>query len=255
MPIHGGITVQTLSTNFGTNLTAAPFSGTTTYDFYSPPLGEAVSLQASDKGGGIIYLRNTGTTGAADFTVTGRMRYFDYDPATGVDVVIVDTGESSKKNVNYGQTVPCDVPNVLLPSNITIPAGHMIHLAMTISVVSGNPGNWGRVIYNGDSASTTVAWLPKFRSVVLKWSFDPSVMNGVPPTIISLTHQPDGAMAVLCGGTPGATYSIQASPSMQPPVWTTIAGATADSNGLFSYDDDDAGSYPSCFYRIVAAAP
>jgi hypothetical protein len=32
MPIHGGVTIQTLNMNFGTNMATLPFAGTTTYE-------------------------------------------------------------------------------------------------------------------------------------------------------------------------------------------------------------------------------
>src|SRR2546428_12130859 len=81
--IYGGSTTQTIETTFGTNSAALPFTGTTSYDFYSPPLIAATTLEASRKGGGIISMEDTSATSANDFKVTGRMQYLDYDPATG----------------------------------------------------------------------------------------------------------------------------------------------------------------------------
>ena len=101
MPIHGGATVQTLSTNFGTNATGLPFTGTTTYDFYSAPLGRPLSLTRAAIGGGVVCMRNTGRTGSSDFFVTGSMAYFDYDPNTGINTPLADTGASRKHLVRH----------------------------------------------------------------------------------------------------------------------------------------------------------
>jgi hypothetical protein len=144
--IHNGVTSQTVETAFGTNVLALAFTGTTTCDFYSPPLSTNANLVPSDKGGGMIYMQNTGASVTDDFSVSGQMQYFDYDPATGTQTLIVDTTASPPKNVNHGQIVNWAIPNALLPANATIPAGHMIHIAMTIALVSGSPGNFGQVL-------------------------------------------------------------------------------------------------------------
>ncbi len=255
MPLHCGVTVQTLNTNFGTNLAALAFSGTTTYDFYSPPLSQAVNLTSTDKGGGVVVMRNNGTTGGSDFSVTGRMAYFDYDPGTGLEVLIADTGASPAKDVNHTQLVNWDLPNVTLPSNITIPAGHMLHLAMTITLVSGNPGNLGQVIYNGDSGTSTTALFPQGRSTVLNWGFDTSVVIGTAAKIVSIAAQPDGTMLISCAGQAATAYSIQGTPSLQSPAWTTFSGTISDANGLFSFVDANAAGHSTCFYRAVTVVP
>src|SRR5258706_13763427 len=117
---HGG-TTQTIETTFGTNQAALPFTGTTTYDFYSPPLAAPTSLTTADRGAGLIFMDNTSSTTANDFTVTGRMQYFDYDPATGADVLIVDTTESTSADVKHHKTVNWALPKVYLPANRTVP--------------------------------------------------------------------------------------------------------------------------------------
>ena len=255
MPLHCGVTVQTLSTNFGTNLAALAFSGTTTYDFYSPPLSQTVSLTPSDKAGGVIYMQNTGTTGASDFSVTGRMAYYDYDPGTGLQVLIADTGASPPKNVNHTQLVNWAIPNVTLPTNLTIVAGHMLHVAVTVGLVSGTPGSSGWFIYNGNNAPSTSAFFPQNRSNVLNWTFDTSAVLGVAAKIISVTPQADGTMLISCAGQAATAYSIQATTTLQPAVWTTFAGTTSDSNGLFSFVDANAAGHSTCFYRAVTVAP
>src|SRR6266704_5184318 len=170
--IYGGATSQTIESAFGTNYAALPFSGTTRYDFFSPRLATATALTTSDKGGGTIFMFNSSPSHANDFSVTGRMLYYDYDPRTGNETLISDTGNSGTKNVNMGQFVNWALPNVKLPANWTVPAGHLLHIAVTLTLASGNPGTFGLLVYNGPQTSSTTALLPQNNNQV-SWNFSP----------------------------------------------------------------------------------
>jgi hypothetical protein len=248
--IHNGVTSQTIETTYGANLLALAFTGTATYDFYSPPLSSNVYLVPSDKGGGMIYMQNTSTNVANDFSVSGRMQFFDYDPVTGMQVLIVDTTASPSKNVNHAQTVNWAIPNALLPANTTIPAGHMIHVAMTIGLVSGNPGGFGQVLYNGPSGSSTAAYFPQNRSGLLNWALVSGVIS--PPADLVLGVLPGGAAEINCSGTPGGTYLIQATTNLLTASWTTIGTNVVGTNGLSTFIDQDAPNYRCRFYRLAA---
>lgn len=243
--IHSGLTAQIVDSTFGTNETALAFSGTTTYDFYSPKLTSSASLVVSDKGGGVIYMRNTATTSANDFSVTGEMQFFDYNPATGTQTLIVDTTASPSKDVNHGQTVNWAIPNALLPAPVTIPAGHMIHIAMTVALVSGNPGSFGQVVYNGPAGPSTSGLLPQNRSVVLNWTFDAAP---VPPPF-SIFPLSGGQKVLSYYGAASTSCSIQAATNLCNPVWVNLATTNTDANGLLNFVDQDATNYPCRFYR------
>src|SRR6266566_1366887 len=88
--IYEASTSQTIETTYGANLTSLVFSGTTTYDYYSPPLAVPTALTTLDKGGGKIFMENISPSHANDFQVTGQMQFYDYDPATGTQTLIVD---------------------------------------------------------------------------------------------------------------------------------------------------------------------
>ena len=251
MPICNGVTVQTLDTNFGTNPAVLPFAGTTIYQFYSPPVTQAVSLATSDKGGGVIYMQNTAPTNTYDFSVTGEMAYYDYDPKTGTQTLIVDTGASAAKNVNHNENVNWPVPNAALASNYTIPTGHMVHMTLTITLVSGNPGSYGEMIYNGPQGPCTTGYLPQSRPVALAWPFGSSAMYGAAATIVSIKPQTNGGMLLSCAGAAATTYSIQSCTNLAAPVWTIIGTTISDSNGLFSFVDAGPCTLPCCFYRTM----
>ena len=245
--IHSGLTSQILDQSFGTNLEVLAFTATTTYDFYSPRLVSSISLAPEDKGGGVIFMRNTSSTTANDFSVTGEMQFFDYDPNTGAETLMVDTKASRTKNVNHGQTVNWDIPNALLRAATTIPAGHMIHLAMTVALVSGNPGSFGGVLYNGPTGSSTSGYLPQNRWVVMNWTFDASPA----PPPFSIFPQPNGQMVLGIYGTPQMPVTIQATTSLSAPNWTTLVSTNTDANGTCNFVDQDATNHPCRFYRTI----
>src|ERR1051325_9268073 len=104
MPIFQGSTSQTIESTYGTNLASLTFSQTTTYDFYSPPLAASVSLTTANKGGGKLFMRNLSSSTANDFRAAGQMRFYDYNPIDGTEILIVDTG-ASPHDVHANQTV------------------------------------------------------------------------------------------------------------------------------------------------------
>jgi hypothetical protein len=68
---------------------------------------------------------------------------------------------------------------------------------------------------------------------------------------ISIAATPDGPAISLSGNT-NQIYVIEASCDMHN--WTSISTNTTGSNGLFTFVDSDATSYPSRFYRGFAPA-
>lgn len=240
----GCVTPQMVESTAGTNSTSLPFAGTTTYDFFSAPLNSVLSLATSDKGGGVIYMRNTSTVGAYDFGVSGRMQYFDYDPANGSDTLIVDTGASPQKNVNHGQTVNWAIPNVLLPAARTVAAGHLLHVAVTIGLVSGNPGSFGQLVYNGPSG--TQALFPQNQTITLPLG-SPAPISA---PCLSCSAA-DGCVTVSFPGFPGYSYLVQATTNLSNPVWETLATTNANGNGLVIFKDVDSVRYAARFYRSL----
>ncbi len=252
--IHNGVTTHAIETSYGTNLLGLSFMGTTTYDFYSTPLMAAVTMLTSDQGKGIVCMQNPNLTSANDFQVTGQMRYYDYNPVTGTDTLIVDTGASAVESVPHGQTASWDMNSVHAPANYTMPAGDLLHVAVTVTLVSGDPGSGAQMLYNGRKGSTTIAditYPASGNGIPLIWPLTSSMV--APPTMLSVSVEGDPAAQVNCSGTPGATYVIQATTSLgNGSSWVTIGTCVAGTNGLFSFIDSDASNYPSRFYRAMA---
>lgn len=250
--IHNGTTTQAIASSYGTNPLGLAFTGTTTYDFYSSPLTADVAMQTSDEGQGSICMQNANATSANDIQVTGEMRYYDYNPFTGTDTLIVDTGTSGK-GVPHGQTVSWDMKSVSLPANYTMPAGDQLHVAVTITVVSGNPGAATQVLYNGPKDMTTIADITYPASgnfIQLAWPFPSSSIASWPN--VSLGYSVDPSVQLRFFGTPGTTYLVQATTTLgNASSWVTIGTSVAAGNGFLSYIDNDVTNYPSRFYRVT----
>jgi hypothetical protein len=167
---------------------------------------------STDKAGGTIYMKNTGTQGNDDFHVSGEFAFYDYDPGTGTNTLIAWTPFSPDQKIGHNSTVHWPVPNGNVSAAFTVPAGHMLHVMLTIYLASGNPGNNGQVIYDGPDIAgpdpgTTVAQFPQNRAI--NWNFgslaqtpDATITtsaNAVAPDSTSNTAQ--------VPNTAGATYN------------------------------------------------
>jgi hypothetical protein len=236
-------TPQMVESTAGTVSMTLPFTGTTNYDFFSAPLTSSISLTTADKGGGIISLRNTAPVGAFDFSVKGQMRYFDYNPATGVETLILDTGVSPQKNINHGQTVNWPMPNEPLSAAKTVSAGHLLHVSVTVILTAGYPWTFGSLVYNVSTG--TQGQLPQNRVIALP--FGP--LRPVSPASISGSAAPSGGFSIILSGVAGASYTIQATTNLNNPVWASLVTTNTGTNGLVVFKDVDASKYPCRFYR------
>src|SRR5258706_6573317 len=164
-----GSTTHTIETAYGSSLSALPFTGATTYDFYSPPITAAPSLTTADKGGGLLWLTNGSTT--TDFHVTVRFIFYDFDPATLTDTLIVDTASSSSTAIKHLQAEKVVPPNASLPADFTAIVGHLLHVRAAVTLVSGAVGS-ASILFNAASGAKgdSVGFLPQNTSAK-SWTF------------------------------------------------------------------------------------
>lgn len=245
--IYESTTTRAVATEYGVEPAALAFSTTTTYDFYSSPLASPCDLTSHDKGGGRIYVQNLSDSHANDFSVTARMQFYDYDPATGAQALIVDTGASNQKNVDAGKTVNLSLPKVALTADKSIPSGHLLRVAVTIDVITGNPAGFGQLLYDGKRANSSAAFLSEDTNLSL--NFVPSVPPTQPNSSLEMLF--NGSAKITCSGSPNQSYGIQATTSLASPSWTTIGTNTTGADGLCEFIDNDASHFPARFYRIV----
>jgi hypothetical protein len=72
------------------------------------------------------------------------------------------------------------------------------------------------------------------------------VPAGSGPSVLHVVRN-GGTATVSFAGVPGQLYNVEASSDLI--TWHVIGSATAGANGLYQFDDTDAGSYPQRYYR------
>jgi hypothetical protein len=205
--LYQASTTQTVEAGFGSALVRLPFTGTKTYHFYSPPLTTPANLATTDRASGQVFMENNSSSSANDFSATGQMDYYDYDPATGNENLIVSTGSSSPLSIPRSSTKNWALPKVNLLNDKTIAAGHLLHLALTVVVTSGTPGS-ANLLVNGAVNASTTGLLPQNNNLVT-WNF--SGLTSAPDATISVSATSVGANSTGNGASvqnlSGASYA------------------------------------------------
>jgi hypothetical protein len=250
--IHGGVTSQTVETTFGTNQMGLPFTGSNTYDFYSPPISLPITLSTSDKTAGLIVMSNSAPTEANDFTVFGWMNFYDYDPVSGTDTFVAKARQpaAAARKVNHGQTAKWILVQAPQHMDYTIPTGHLLHIVVSLVLDSGDPGSYGQLVFNGPLGSSSMALFPRNASLPVSWT--PASLVQITPTISSLVVMPDGSAQLNCTGVPSAYYLIQATSNLgDPSSWTTVSTNMTGNDGTIQWTDTDAPNHPFRYYRLA----
>ena len=74
--------------------------------------------------------------------------------------------------------------------------------------------------------------------------------TAVAPQLV-LTRSTTGGMTLDLRGTPGQSYDLQATASLENPAWTVLATGTPDNTGHWLTTDPNAATYPRRFYRAL----
>ena len=233
--IGNGSTAQTIETTYGSTPALLAFSATTTYDFYSPPITVAPALAPTDKAAGKIWLTNGSPSG--DFDVTVRLLFFDYDPTSGLEMQIADSGVSGPARIKHLQASQAVTPNTSLPAASTPVIGHLLHIKLAVTLINGTPSN-ASILLNAPNGvdGDSFAMLPQNKTTKT-WSFGPltaSPSATITPSASSVLANSTGNTASV-SATPGATYawtitggSLTAGQGTSQITWT--AGATGPVN-------------------------
>jgi hypothetical protein len=154
-----GITPLTIEGAYGNTIAGLAFSGTTNYDFYSPPITAAPALKTTDKGAGQLWMANGNSK--TDFKVTVRFVFYDYNPASGTESQIADSGVTGSTTVKHLQAVEINTPQGNLSTSFTPAAGHLLHVRVAVTLASGTATN-GYVLLNTGSGTPgdSIALLP-----------------------------------------------------------------------------------------------
>ncbi len=82
---------------------------------------------------------------------------------------------------------------------------------------------------------------------------DLNVTTAAPATPqLAVASGTGGTVNLDLRGTPGQTYDLQTTDTLDNPTWTVIATGTPDATGHWSTNDPAAGAHPRRFYRAVA---
>jgi hypothetical protein len=70
-------------------------------------------------------------------------------------------------------------------------------------------------------------------------------------SVLKLAKLAGAGMNLRFQAAPGSACHVEYSPTLNPPQWQTLSGATADANGNITISDSPPGSPPARFYRAA----
>ena len=82
-----------------------------------------------------------------------------------------------------------------------------------------------------------------------------NIVGAQAPNITRLTISPDRWVHLLCTGSPGQTYVVQATANLNHPTWVVLSTNVISTNGTLSVLDSTATNYPARFYRAAVPQP
>jgi len=219
--------------------TIDPTTGQATYigDFGSPyGLNLAQNIRFDSDGN--LYLSNTGSGNTDIYQVntdTGSATFVG--EVEGYSDLILENGSQYMYGVSIPSINGANSQPVLVSFDLS-------------SFVNGGTNA------DGSIHQISVTMVGAGADFPVNFNFSGNVPNPLPVNIpdastISIAATPEGP-AITLSGSPGQNYVIEASFDMHN--WTAISTNMTDSNGLFTFVDSDATSYPSRFYRGFAPA-
>jgi hypothetical protein len=220
--------------------TIDPTTGQTSYigDFGSPygcNLWQNIRFDSD----GNLYLSNTGDSTGTDLyqvnTNTGSATFVG--EVDGYSDLILENGSQYMYGVSIPSINGADAQPVLVSFDLG-------------TFVAGGTNA------DGSIHQIAVTMVGSGGDFPVNFNFSGNVPNPLPANIpdastISIAATPNGP-AITLSGSPDQTYVIEASFDMHN--WTAISTNLTDANGLFTFVDSDAASYPSRFYRGFAPA-
>jgi hypothetical protein len=220
--------------------TIDPTTGQTSYigDFGSPygcNLWQNIRFDSD----GNLYLSNTGDSTGTDLyqvnTNTGSATFVG--EVDGYSDLILENGSQYM----YGVSIPSINGANAQPVLVSFDLGTFVA---------------GGTNADGSIHQIAVTMVGSGGDFPVNFNFSGNVPNPLPANIpdastVSIAATPNGP-AITLSGSPDQTYVIEASFDMHN--WTAISTNLTDANGLFTFVDSDATSYPSRFYRGFAPA-
>ena len=121
-----------------------------------------------------------------------------------------------------------------------------------ISQASGTITSSGTFAVTGTAIPTNLLASIVVSNSVVDLVIAPATIIGAPGSFTGVTIQSDSTALLSFTGTPGATYILEATTNLVPPVmWTSLNTNTTDTNGVFLYDDTGSTNFPMRFYQTL----
>ncbi|MGA2179323.1 MAG: hypothetical protein ABSH15_07055 [Verrucomicrobiota bacterium] len=220
--------------------TIDPTTGASTFigsfgDPYNLNLAQNIRFDSD----GNLYLSNTGDSTGTDIyqvnTDTGNATFVG--EVEGYSDLVLENGSQYMYGVSIPSINGAAAPPVLISFDLS-------------SFVAGGTNA------DGSIHQISVTMVGSGGDFPVNFNFSGNVPNPLPANIpdastVSIVATPDGP-AITLSGSPDQNYVLEASFDMHN--WTAISTNMTDSNGLFTFVDTDATSYPSRFYRGFAPA-
>jgi hypothetical protein len=156
---------------------------------------------------------------------------------------------------SFIETMPGQ-PQQLAATNLTVPSSVQPSNTFAVSAVHLMSLQGGQVQLTNDTITYTppagFMGMDSFGYVLTPASgpsFNGTITALVNASLILNGSVTGGTATLQFIGMPGSFYFIQASTNLKS--WTLVGGATAGTNGLFQFQDPNAGQYPDRYYRTV----
>ncbi len=148
--------------------------------------------------------------------------------------------------------IPCELAwNLCQDSTVS---GYCLYYGITSSAITNrlDVGKTNLVTINNLFASSYFFYVTAYNSSGVE-SPPSTVMYYTPQALsgVKLTRLINGTMNLHFLTATGAACHVEYSPTLTPPHWQTLAGATADATGNVTITDPLTGNPPARFYRSV----
>jgi hypothetical protein len=121
---------------------------------------------------GKLWITNGGTL---VFNATIQFSFFDYDPYSGVEILLGESGVSAKTKINRQTMRKLTTPRGVVITNMTPSLGHLLHVHAAVTVYG--TASKASIVFNAPSGAKgdSATYLPQQRAA--KWIFAASATS------------------------------------------------------------------------------
>jgi hypothetical protein len=190
---------EAVEAGFGTSAYNLPLTGSMSFDFYSPPIVTAPTFTAADRCSGKLWITNGGNI---TFNATVKFSFFDYDPHSGAEIPLGESGVSAQAKMNRQTAKKLTTPKGITITNMTPSSGHLLHVRVAVTVYG--TANNASIVFNAPSGAKgdSAGYLPQQRAA--KWVFAASATSPdatiTAPTVVTANSTGNVASVKVISG-------------------------------------------------------